>query len=85
MCLAIPAQVKNFINDKLLLADFGKGVYREVSIALMSEKLEVGDWILIHTGYVVSKMEPEEAQETLALWEELWEFEQKNKPSTPTS
>ncbi len=84
MCLAIPAQVKKFIDDNLVIADFGKGISREVSVALMPEKITVGDWILIHTGYAVSKMEPEEAKETLAMWEEIWKLEEKDK-SSPTS
>ena len=84
MCLAIPAQVKKFIDDNLVLADFGKGVYREVSIALMPGEISVGDWILIHTGYAVSKMEPEEAKETLEIWEEMWKLEEQNK-STSTN
>lgn len=83
MCLAIPAQVKEFIDDHLIIADFGKGVQREVSVALMSEKLEVGDWVLIHTGYAVSRMEPEEARETLAMWEEIWRLEEEDQsPAT---
>ncbi|MFX0125651.1 MAG: HypC/HybG/HupF family hydrogenase formation chaperone [Candidatus Hodarchaeota archaeon] len=85
MCLAIPAQVKKFINNNIIIADFGKGVRREVSIALMPEEVKVGDWILIHTGYAVSKMEPEEAQETLAMWEEIWKLEEEEKTSTSGS
>lgn len=82
MCLAIPAQVMKFIEDNLVLADFGKGVRREVSVALMPEEIEVGDWILIHTGYAVSKMEPEEAKETLAMWEEIWKLEDQSESSS---
>ncbi len=79
MCLAIPAQVQEFLDEQMIIADFGRGVKREVSIALLGEKLEIGDWILIHTGYAVSIMSPEEARETLELWEELWESEEKEK------
>lgn len=82
MCLAIPAQVKKFIDNNLIIADFGKGIIREISIALMSEKISIGDWILIHTGYAVSKMEPEEAKETLAMWEEIWNLEEEEKTSS---
>lgn len=77
MCLAIPAKVIKFLEDDLVLADFGREVRREVSIALMPDEIKLGDWILIHTGYAVSKMEPEEAQETLAMWEEIWRLEEK--------
>jgi hydrogenase expression/formation protein HypC len=85
MCLAIPAQVKKYIDDNIIIADFGKGVTREVSIALMPEEVKVGDWILIHTGYAVSKMKPEEAKETLAMWEEIWKLEEEEKTSTSSS
>lgn len=77
MCLAIPAQIMKFIDERLVVADFGRGVQREVSIALMGEEMKLGDWIIIHTGYAVSKMDPEDAKETLALWEEIWSQEEK--------
>ncbi|MHA1940561.1 MAG: HypC/HybG/HupF family hydrogenase formation chaperone [Candidatus Hodarchaeales archaeon] len=75
MCLAIPAQVQEFLEDNMILADFGRGVKREISIALLGEELEIGDWVLIHTGYAVSIMDPEEARETLQMWEEIWRLE----------
>ncbi len=77
MCLAIPAQIMKIIDESLVVADFGRGVQREVSIALMGEEMKLGDWIIIHTGYAVSKMDPEDAKETLALWEEIWSQEEK--------
>jgi len=85
MCLAIPAQVLEFLEDKLVKADFGRGVKREVSIALVPEKLSVGDWILIHTGYAVSKMDPKEAKEILTLWEEIWRLEEESSHSSSSS
>ncbi len=85
MCLAIPAQVEEFLEDQMILADFGRGVKREVSIALLGEELNKGDWILIHTGYAVSIMSPEEAHDTLALWEELWKSEEENENSLEES
>ena len=78
MCLAIPARVLEFVDDSTIIADFSRGVKREVSIALLGEDLSVGDWVLIHTGYAVAIMEPEEAEETLALWEELWRIEEES-------
>ena len=85
MCLAIPAQVLEFLEDILVLADFGRGVKREVSIALVPEKLALGDWMLIHTGYAVSKMDPKEAKEILTLWEEIWRLEEESSNSTSSS
>ena len=79
MCLAIPARVLEFLDDNMIIADFSRGVKREVSTALLGEELEVGDWVLIHTGYAVAIMEPEEAEETMALWEEIWAAEEASK------
>ncbi|MHA1214438.1 MAG: HypC/HybG/HupF family hydrogenase formation chaperone [Candidatus Hodarchaeales archaeon] len=76
MCLAIPAQIVKFLKDDLVLADFGRGVRREVSVALIPIELKTGDWILIHTGYAVSKVGQQEAKELLALWEEIWDSEE---------
>ncbi|MHA1972729.1 MAG: HypC/HybG/HupF family hydrogenase formation chaperone [Candidatus Hodarchaeales archaeon] len=73
MCLAIPAKIVQFLSDNLVLADFGRGVQREVSVALIPIELKTGDWILIHTGYAVSKVDQQEAKELLALWEEIWD------------
>ncbi len=85
MCLAIPAQVLEFLEDNLVIADFGRGVRREVSIALVQDKLSLGDWILIHTGYAVSKMDPKEAKEILTLWEEIWRLEEESSYSSSSS
>jgi hydrogenase expression/formation protein HypC len=85
MCLAIPAQVLEFLEDNLVIADFGHGVKREVSIALFTEKLSIGDWILIHTGYVLSKIDPKEAKEILTLWEEIWRLEDESGHTSSSS
>jgi hydrogenase expression/formation protein HypC len=85
MCLAIPARVLEFVDETTIIADFSRGVKREVSTALLGEELSVGDWILIHTGYAVAIMEPEEAEETLALFEELWRAEEEKGKKSSTS
>jgi hydrogenase expression/formation protein HypC len=68
MCLAIPAQVIS-VEDKIAIVDFG-GVKRSVSIALL-EKLNPGDYVIVHTGYAIQKMDQKEAEESLELWREV--------------
>lgn len=68
MCLAIPAQVVS-VKDKIAVVDFG-GVKRSVSIALL-EKLNPGDYVIVHTGYAIQKMDQKEAEESLELWREV--------------
>ena len=49
--------------------DFGEGVLREVNVTLVEAK--VGDYVLVHAGYAIQKMEEKEALETLELWNEV--------------
>ena len=64
MCLAIPALVKS-INGHLAVVDI-EGITREVSLELTPEA-KVGDYVLLHTGYAISVLDQNEAEETLTL------------------
>jgi hydrogenase expression/formation protein HypC len=68
MCLAIPALVKSVQGDKAQV-DFGQGVLREVNVALVEAK--VGDYVLVHAGYAIQKLDQKDALETLDLWREV--------------
>ncbi|MFZ5583805.1 MAG: HypC/HybG/HupF family hydrogenase formation chaperone [Pseudomonadota bacterium] len=69
MCLAIPAKIVELLPDDLARIDLG-GVRKEVSLALV-EDVAVGDYVIIHVGYALTKLDPEEAAKTLALFAEL--------------
>ncbi len=68
MCLAIPALVKS-ITDKEAEVELG-GISRRISLELTPEA-EVGDYVIVHTGYAINILDQEEAQETLRLLEEI--------------
>jgi hydrogenase expression/formation protein HypC len=70
MCLAIPALITT-IEGKEAGADMG-GISRRISLWLTPEA-KVGDYVLIHTGYAISVLHQEEAEETLRLFEEIAE------------
>ena len=70
MCLAIPAQIKK-INGSQAVADI-EGVTRDISLELTPEAA-VGDYVLLHTGYAISIIDAEEAEETLKLLREMAE------------
>ncbi|MDQ6823397.1 MAG: HypC/HybG/HupF family hydrogenase formation chaperone [Candidatus Eremiobacteraeota bacterium] len=75
MCLAIPGQVVEFPADKPLFAkiDVG-GVRRTVNVGLLEdEALRIGDWVLIHVGFAMSKIDAEQAEEQLRLLATLGE------------
>jgi hydrogenase expression/formation protein HypC len=47
------------------------GVKREASLVLLDQEVEIGDFIIIHAGFAISRLDPEEARETLALMREF--------------
>ena len=71
MCLAIPVKVVAIGADDSAIVDLG-GVRKEVSLALLSD-VQVGDYVILHVGYALSKLDPEEAEKTLALFAEMTE------------
>jgi hydrogenase expression/formation protein HypC len=79
MCLGIPGQIVE-VRDRaggLALVDIS-GVRREVSIALVDEPaspIEPGDWVLIHVGFALSRIDEEEAAATLELLRQAAELE----------
>lgn len=69
MCLALPAMVVA-IDEATDMATVALGeVKREVSLALV-EDVQINDYVLIHVGYALNKVSPEEAEKTLALFAE---------------
>jgi len=69
MCLAIPTQIKEIDADRMALVELG-GVARRVSL-IMAPEAQVGDYVLVHTGYAIAVMDPEEAEASLQAFEEL--------------
>ena len=69
MCLAIPARVVELLPNLRAIVDLG-GVRKEVSIDLVDDA-QVDDYVIIHVGYALGKIDPEEAQRTLDLFAEL--------------
>lgn len=67
MCLGIPAKVIEVRGDTGVV-EF-RGVRKEVDASLLDVK--PGDYVIIHAGAMISKLSPEEAKETLELWDEL--------------
>ncbi|MEG3438077.1 HypC/HybG/HupF family hydrogenase formation chaperone [Pannus brasiliensis CCIBt3594] len=82
MCLGIPGQITEIVDEtkKLALVDVG-GVKREVNIACIVDEDHparscVGDWVLVHVGFAMNRVDEEEAAETLRLLTEMAEIEE---------
>jgi len=78
MCLAIPACIVEILHDDQAIIDLA-GVRKEISLALLDEA-EVGDYVIVHVGYALTRLDREEAEKTLALMAEFKLAEQKLNP-----
>lgn len=74
MCLAIPARVVEIAADDQAIVDLG-GVRKDISLALV-EDVQVGDYVIVHVGYALTRLDPEEAEKTLTLMAEAGLTEQ---------
>lgn len=72
MCLAIPGQVVS-VEGSQAEVDFG-GVIRKVNVSLVDAM--IGEWVVVHAGFAIEKMDEDEARETLRLWSELLDQEE---------
>ncbi len=78
MCLAIPALIAELTPDGNAVVDFG-GMRKEISLALV-DGVAAGDYVIVHTGYALQKLDREEAERTLAMFAEMDNF-----PGTPAA
>jgi hydrogenase expression/formation protein HypC len=72
MCLAVPSKIISR-NDMLATVDV-MGARREISLMLIPDKVDVGDYVLVHAGFAIAKMDEESALENLQLFRELAEI-----------
>jgi len=72
MCLAIPGQVVEMVDaDNQLATVDVVGVRRSVNVSLLDGGAVAGDWVLIHVGFALSKVDERDAQATLRLLAEM--------------
>lgn len=77
MCLAIPGKIVEIVDEVNSIAkvDVG-GVKRNVNIGMLDkDEVRVGDYVLIHVGFAMSKVDEHEAHETLRVLKEIGEFD----------
>ncbi len=71
MCLAIPVRVVQLLDETTAVVDLD-GIRKEISLALV-DGVQVGDYVILHVGYALSRLDPEEAERTLALFAQAGE------------
>ena len=66
MCLAIPVRVVELGLDEMAIVDLD-GIRKEISLALL-DGVRVGDYVILHVGYALARLDADEAERTLALF-----------------
>jgi hydrogenase expression/formation protein HypC len=76
MCLAIPGQIVEIVDEENQLAkvEIG-GVRRGVNIGML-DGIQVGDWVLVHVGFAMSKIDEKKAAETLQILQDLGAYQE---------
>jgi hydrogenase expression/formation protein HypC len=69
MCLAIPMEVKT-ITDNAAVVEY-EGTRREVRLDIIDERPEIGDYVIIHAGFALHRIDEAEARESLNYWKEI--------------
>ncbi len=74
MCVGVPMQVVSIDGDEAV-AEID-GVRREASLMLLAEPVAVGDYVIVHAGFAISRLDEADAQETLAMMREVFSPEE---------
>lgn len=72
MCLSIPSKVVDIDEYNMATVDT-MGIKRHVSLDLMADEINIGDYILIHVGFAMNKIDEEEALQSLEVYREMLE------------
>ena len=75
MCLAVPMKLVK-INDDLGIVELD-GVQREISLQLLND-IKIGEYVLIHAGFAIQKLNEEEAEKTLSVLREISSLDESN-------
>ena len=73
MCLGIPGMISEMLEDEGLpmgIVDFG-GVQRKVCLAYVADEARIGDWVIVHAGFAISRVDADEAERTFRILQEL--------------
>jgi hydrogenase expression/formation protein HypC len=77
MCLAIPSKIIRIKNSSATIDVYG--AQRDVSLILLEEDVNVGDYVLVHAGFAIQKIQEDIANETLGLFKKFFELEDRKE------
>ena len=70
MCLAIPAQIIKLLPEQSALVNVG-GISKKISLTLLAEPVVENDFVIVHVGFALNKLDQDDAQKTLSYFSEI--------------
>jgi hydrogenase expression/formation protein HypC len=77
MCLAVPSKIIRIKNSTATIDVYG--AQRDISLLLIEASVDIGDYVLVHAGFAIQKIQEDIAEETLGLFKKLFEEEHKKE------
>jgi hydrogenase expression/formation protein HypC len=77
MCLAVPSKIIRIKNSTATIDVYG--AQRDISLLLLEDSVDIGDYVLVHAGFAIQKIQEDIAEETLGLFKKLFEEENKKE------
>jgi len=77
MCLAVPSKIIRIKNSTATIDVYG--AQRDISLLLIEDSVDIGDYVLVHAGFAIQKIQEDIAEETLGLFKKLFEEENKKE------
>jgi hydrogenase expression/formation protein HypC len=77
MCLAVPSKIIRIKNSIATIDVYG--AQRDISLLLIEDSVGIGDYVLVHAGFAIQKLQEDIAEETLGLFKKLFEEENKKE------
>ncbi|HHW20455.1 HypC/HybG/HupF family hydrogenase formation chaperone [Thermodesulfovibrio thiophilus] len=71
MCLAVPSKIIE-LDGYMATVDV-MGLKKQISLMLLPEEPKIGDYVLVHAGFAINKMEPAEAEEALKIFQKIFQ------------
>lgn len=78
MCLAMPAQVVTLLEEEQAIVSLG-GIEKQISLTLLDKEINIGDFVIVHVGYALTRLDEAEAKKTLALFMQMQQTEENTK------
>jgi hydrogenase expression/formation protein HypC len=77
MCLGIPSKIIRIEDSRAMIDVYG--AQREISLLLIEEPLKLGDYVLVHAGFAIQKLQEDVAKETLKLFDQYLDMVQEQE------